>query len=94
MTSNSYYRDEIIRACLYAIDQGEDIPQSISNAVDSAMEFAALNAVAIVDTPLRDALGDDAFREATFMVATRRQQAPPPLPTGKKKESDWWKIQS
>lgn len=90
--TNSYYRDEIVRAALHAIDRGEPVSQAISDAVDSAMEFAALNAVSVVDAPLRDALGDDAFKEATFMVATRRQRVPPALPPERTKESAWWKI--
>jgi len=92
MTTNSYYRDEIIRACLHAIDKGDDIPQSISNAVDSAMEFAAIRALYTPDSGGRKALTEDEWNEAAFKTATRRQQDPVPLPTGNNKESPWWKI--
>lgn len=92
MTSNSYYRDEIIRACLHAIDKGEDISQSISNAVDSAMEFAALRALYTPESGNRKALTKRQWEESAFMSATRRQLPGPPLPPEDKKPSDWWKL--
>lgn len=93
MSDLSYYRDEIIRAALHSIDRGTTIPAAISAAVDSALEFALINKLnESEDIPLREVLSEEALREATFMVATRRQPTPPPLPAGKNKESEWWKL--
>ena len=89
---SSHHRDEIIRAALEAIETGESVHQALADAVDSALEYASLNAVILPDSPMRNFLTDEELRELTFNIATRRQQAPSPLPSGKHKTSNWWEL--
>lgn len=88
----SYQRDEIIRAALKSIDAGVPVHQAITDAVDSALEFAALETLNTPEHPMRKALTEKELTNTNFITATRRQLAPEPLPTGKHKESDWWKL--
>ena len=88
----NYQRNEIIRAALKSIDAGTPVHQAITNAVDSALEYASLEALNTPDHPMRKALTEEQLRETHFKTATRRQLAPDPLPSGKHKESDWWKL--
>lgn len=93
MSDLSYYRDEIIRAALHSITKGTSVDIAISAAVDSALEFALMDRLNHeTDVPLAKALTEHELREATFLVATRRQVAPPALPPTTKKESPWWKL--
>ena len=93
MSDLTYYRDEIIRAALHSISRGTSVDVAITAAVDSAFEFTLLDKLNHeADVPLAKALTEHELREATFLVATRRQVAPPALRPTTKKESPWWKL--
>lgn len=93
MTDLTYYRDEIIRAALHSITKGTSVDIAISAAVDSALEFALMDRLNHeADVPLAKALTEHELREATFLVATRRQVAPPALPPEGKENKSWWKL--
>jgi len=85
-------RDRIVRQALHAIATGTSVAQAMADAVASAYEMASLSAINRSGSGvLRPALSDDELNRVTTNIAKRRLPAAPPEPTGRHKDSAWYR---